>query len=124
MASLAHQIRTPLASSMLYLSQCVDSALDQETLQNFSGKALARSRHIEKIINDMLVFVHGGQFVTIQFSVAELLAELDEQLQQRDASLDLKGQFSDVELQGNKDALHGAFANLSVNACRPVPGIP
>jgi two-component system sensor histidine kinase FlrB len=120
MASLAHQIRTPLASSMLYLSQCANSALDHETLKSFSGKALARSRHIEKIINDMLVFAHGGQFVTTRFSVAELLAELDEQLQpqlqQRDARLDIKGQFSDVELQGNKDALLGTLANLCVNA--------
>ncbi len=120
MASLAHQIRTPLASSILYLSQCADSALDQETLQNFSSKALARSRHIEKIINDMLVFAHGGQFVTTRFSLDELLQELDEQLQpqlqQRDASLVIKGQFSDVVLQGNKDALLGALANLCVNA--------
>ena len=35
MASLAHQIRTPLASSMLYLSQCVDGKLDYTTSQEF-----------------------------------------------------------------------------------------
>ncbi len=33
MASLAHQIRTPLASSMLYLSQCADRALDAVQLR-------------------------------------------------------------------------------------------
>jgi two-component system sensor histidine kinase FlrB len=62
MASLAHQIRTPLASSVLYLSQCVDGKLDQETSRAFCEKALARNQHIEKLINDMLVFAHGGQF--------------------------------------------------------------
>ena len=56
MASLAHQIRTPLASAMLYLSQCVDARLDHETSQGFCEKALARNRHIEKLINDMLIF--------------------------------------------------------------------
>jgi two-component system sensor histidine kinase FlrB len=120
MASLAHQIRTPLASSMLYLSQCVDGKLDQDTSQTFWEKALARNRHIEKLINDMLVFAHGGQFVTTRFSVTELIDELNEQLlpqlQQRDAILQLDGQESAVELQGNKDALLGALANLCMNA--------
>jgi len=120
MASLAHQIRTPLASSMLYLSQCVDGKLDQDTRQTFCEKALARNRHIEKLINDMLVFAHGGQFVTTRFSVDELIDELNEQLlpqlQQRDAILQLDGQQSAVELQGNKDALLGALANLCMNA--------
>jgi two-component system sensor histidine kinase FlrB len=120
MASLAHQIRTPLASSMLYLSQCVDGALDHETNQTFCQKALARNRHIEKLINDMLVFAHGGQFVTTRFSIADLCTELNEQLtpqlQQRAATLHMQGQDSAVELQGNQDALLGALANLCMNA--------
>ncbi len=120
MASLAHQIRTPLASSMLYLSQCGDGKLDQETVLTFCQKALARNRHIEKLINDMLVFAHGGQFVTTRFSVAELVNDLQEQLQpqlqQRAAALLLQGQELAVDLQGNKDALLGALANLCMNA--------
>ncbi len=120
MASLAHQIRTPLASSMLYLSQCVDGKLDQATGQAFCEKALARNRHIEKLINDMLVFAHGGQFVTTRFAVNELFNELYEQLmpqlQQRGAVLKLDGEDCDLELQGNKDALLGALANLCMNA--------
>ena len=120
MASLAHQIRTPLASAMLYLSQCVDARLDHETSQGFCEKALARNRHIEKLINDMLIFAHGGQFVTTRFFVSELVQELNEQLlpqlQQRDAVLCLNGQDAAAELQGNKDALLGALANLCMNA--------
>ncbi len=120
MASLAHQIRTPLASSMLYLSQCVESSLEHETIQSFCQKALARTRHIEKLINDMLVFAHGGQFVTTRFSVTELFNELNDQLmpqlQQRVAKLRVSGQECSVELQGNKDALLGALGNLCMNA--------
>ncbi|MEM7564423.1 MAG: ATP-binding protein [Pseudomonadota bacterium] len=126
MASLAHQIRTPLASSMLYLSQCTDSTLASETLSQFCGKALSRNRHIEKIINDMLVFAHGGQFVTTRFSVIELIEELNEQLhpqlQKHEAKLTINGQISDVELQGNKDALLGALANLCVNSLQACCG--
>lgn len=128
MASLAHQIRTPLASSLLYLSQCVDGGLDQETSQAFCHKALARNRHIEKLINDMLVFAHGGQFVTTRFSVSELLDDLEEQLQpqlqQRDALLQIDAGCSEVELQGNKDALLGALANLCVNALQACSQMP
>jgi len=130
MASLAHQIRTPLASSMLYLSQCVDGDLDQDKSLVFCEKALARNRHIEKLINDMLVFAHGGQFVTTRFAVADLIDELQEQLQpqlqQRSAVLRLRGQAQEVELQGNKDALLGALANLCMNslqACEQSPVI-
>jgi two-component system sensor histidine kinase FlrB len=130
MASLAHQIRTPLASSMLYLSQCVEGALDHETRQTFCQKALARSRHIEKLINDMLVFAHGGQFVSTRFSVTELCNELKDQLmpqlQQRTAILLMQGQEVAVELQGNQDALLGALANLCMNslqACASDPRI-
>jgi two-component system sensor histidine kinase FlrB len=120
MASLAHQIRTPLASAMLYLSQIVDANLDQKTHLRFSEKALARIKHIEKIINDMLVFAHGGQFNMSQFSTGALLAELQEQLvpmlEQKDASLLILNNHQSLKLQGNKDALLGALGNLCMNA--------
>lgn len=120
MASLAHQIRTPLASSMLYLSQIVESNLDQDTHLRFSEKALARIKHIEKIINDMLVFAHGGQFNMSQFSIGSLLSELQEQLvpmlEQKNASLTISNNYQELRLQGNKDALLGALGNLCMNA--------
>jgi len=130
MASLAHQIRTPLASCMLYLSQCVEGALNHETRQTFCQKALARTRHIEKLINDMLVFAHGGQFVSTRFSITDLCNELKDQLmpqlQQRAAILLMQGEDVAVELQGNQDALLGALANLCMNslqACARQPRI-
>lgn len=120
MASLAHQIRTPLSSAMLYLSQIVESNLDQDTHLRFSEKALARIKHIEKIINDMLVFAHGGQFNMSQFSVGSLLTELEEQLvpmlEQKDASLTVSNNYRSLRLQGNQDALLGALGNLCMNA--------
>jgi two-component system sensor histidine kinase FlrB len=125
MASLAHQIRTPLASSMLYLSQIVESGFDSETSLVFSEKALARIKHIEKMINDMLVFAHGGNFNMSQFSITELLDELEEQLQpqidRRSAKLEISGLkdsrlHKDLQLQGNRDALLGALGNLCMNA--------
>lgn len=120
MASLAHQIRTPLASSMLYLSQIVDGDMDPGTSHSFSEKALARIKHIEKMINDMLVFAHGGQFNMSQFSISELMHDLQDQLQpqidQRSARLIISGGDIQARLRGNKDAMLGALGNLCMNS--------
>ena len=120
MASLAHQIRTPLSSTLLYLSQIVEGNLDQQKSQKFTAKALARIQHIESMINDMLVFAHGGQFHMCDFVVADLLEELNEQiqpyLQQHQVRLEITNPYDAISINGNKDALLGAFANLCMNA--------
>lgn len=120
MASLAHQIRTPLASAMLYLSQIVEARPDADTSLNFSEKALTPIRHIEKMINDMLVFAHGGQFNTSRFAVVGLLDELRDQLhpqiERRSAQLKISNCYTDLQLQGNREVLLGALGNLCMNA--------
>lgn len=120
MASLAHQIRTPLTSTLLYLSQIVDGELNEEQRRRFSGKALDRVRHIESTINDMLSFAHGGQFHMCDFPVRQLLTELRDQLQPqlalRPVRLKLSLPESELLINGNKDALLGALANLCMNA--------
>ncbi len=120
MASLAHQIRTPLTSTLLYLSQVVDGQLPDDKRGKFCGKALDRVRHIESTINDMLSFAHGGQFHMSDFSLQALIAELQDQIQpqlplhQARLQLDLLPQ--PVMINGNRNALLGALANLCMNA--------
>jgi len=120
MASLAHQIRTPLASSMLYLSQIIEVGLEGAKSLKFCGKALDRIRHIETMINDMLVFAHGGQFNTNDFTISQLLNDLDDQI--RPHVRQVLGQFEITEIvqnlaiKGNQHALLGALANLCMNA--------
>lgn len=120
MASLAHQIRTPLSSAMLYLSQVVEHQADADRNARFSAKALARIQHIEQMINDMLVFAHGGQFQTAEFPASRLLAELRDQLaphlQRIEAQLVIAPLPAEIKINGNCDALLGALANLCMNA--------
>ena len=120
MASLAHQIRTPLSSSMLYLSQIVEGDMSAEKNQKFTSKALARIKHIETMINDMLVFAHGGQFHMSDFAISDLLNDLNDQIQPhlklRQATLQLDIPDKVLLINGNKDALLGAIANLCMNA--------
>lgn len=120
MASLAHQIRTPLSSCMLYLSQILEGKLSADRNEKFTAKALARIKHIETMINDMLVFSHGGQFHMADFAISDLLNELNDQLQphlkQRQVFLQLDIPQRILLIHGNKDALLGAMANLCMNA--------
>jgi two-component system, sensor histidine kinase FlrB len=126
MASLAHQIRTPLASTMLYLSQLVKGESNTTNNKKFSEKALSRVRHIESLINDMLVFAHGGQFKTSRFSIRSLLDELRDQLaaelDSKKARLIISRDIPDVELHGNRQALLGVFANLCINGIQATDG--
>jgi two-component system sensor histidine kinase FlrB len=120
MASLAHQIRTPLTSTLLYLSQIDDGKLDAGKQARFNRKALDRVRHIENTINDMLSFAHGGRFHMCDFPVQDLMNELKEQLQpqlsRHRARLDLVMPDSSLMINGNRSALLGALANLCMNA--------
>ena len=105
---------------MLYLSQISDGQLDAEKSQRFTSKTLDRIRHIEKTINDMLVFAHGGQFQMSEFAVTRLLDELSDQLQPQldlhHARLEIDFPPDSVLIHGNKDALLGALVNLCMNA--------
>ncbi len=119
-ASLAHQIRTPLSSTLLYLSQLAEGQLSEEKTTKFINKSLDRTKHIEKMINDMLIFSHGGQFKMDEFMLVDLFTELNEQIQPlfspAFAQLKIRQFDQKLSLNGNKNALVGALANLCMNA--------
>lgn len=60
-ASLAHQIRTPLSAAMLYASHLADDepALSAETRQRFAATLKERLHELEHQVRDMLVFARG-----------------------------------------------------------------
>jgi two-component system sensor histidine kinase FlrB len=58
-ASLAHQIRTPLAGALLYLSQC-RSRRDERERSKLLEKGIERLRHLDLLVQDMLVFARGN----------------------------------------------------------------
>ena len=54
-ASLAHQIRTPLSAAMLYASNLTRKGLGEEAQNQFANKLTDRLKELEGQVNDMLL---------------------------------------------------------------------
>jgi two-component system sensor histidine kinase FlrB len=116
-ASLAHQIRTPLAGALLYLSQCRSRRDDRERAKLLE-KGIERLRHLDLLVQDMLVFARGcgpGERVR----VADLFRAVHDAamaVKPPRAHLVIDGGDVLVELDGNRTALTAALTNLVNNA--------
>ena len=120
-ASLAHQVRTPLSSAMLYASNLSAPNLNSQTRQRFQAKLVDRLHDLEKQVNDMLLFAKGGDNKVVDlFSLEELLNELDNLVEaqvvtnQVDFIIDCDDE--GLMLLGNANALASALGNLITNA--------
>ncbi len=58
-ANIAHQIRTPLASALLYVSHLDRSDLAVDVQQRFAEKAVRSLRQLENLVANMLLFARG-----------------------------------------------------------------
>lgn len=117
-ASLAHQIRTPLSAAMLYAGHLSEQALPLEQQQRFAGRLKERLQELENQVRDMLVFARGDLPLPDRLSPAELFAGLRAAAESHVAGLQLRWQ-CDVrggELLCNRDTLVGSVLNLLHNA--------
>ncbi len=120
-AQLAHQIRTPLSSALLYLSHLSKENLSTEQRSRMAERSRARLLHMEHQINDMLAFARGGQYAPEPVAMSELLRDLVQTLepaiQEGNTSLHWRDDTAgDCLISGNRDALLGAVLNLANNA--------
>lgn len=119
-ARLAHQLRTPLSSALLYLSPILKNDTDQATQKRFANKLHKSISHMERLIKDMLAFSRGDMAVTAPVLVNELLSAVEQQFQTHtDADkfdLEINNSVNDGYVYGSKDALISAINNLVNNA--------
>lgn len=119
-AGLAHQIRTPLASSLLFASQLKNSRLDAESRSQLADKVTSQLRQLESLISDMLIFSRTGYSGQERVSVATLLSELKSQVasvcERRGIQLSIVCEAPEQEIQGNPRILGSALLNLANNA--------
>lgn len=115
-ASLAHQIRTPLATAILYASQWGQPNVPELKRRQFSEKILERLHYLERQVNDMLIFAKQGRLAMQGFSWPRMLNHVTESMEQFAGAFLLDDQVKDEIVLGNEDALRGALLNLLNNA--------
>lgn len=119
MARLAHQVRTPLSTALLYASQLKQTNLPRDQHDCFVDRLLVGLRHLDHMVNDMLVFTRGGQGGEERVDVAALLEQVQQSLQPH---LDACGARWCVSgkapcpVQGQGEMLASVLTNLVNNA--------
>lgn len=120
-AQLAHQVRTPLSTAVLYAGQLAKGGLNGDQRCQFSAKLLAGLRHTETLVGEMLAFSRGGNFssapIALRDVVRTAVAGLAPRVRQLEARLFIDiDELADSRVRGNLDALAGALSNLIDNA--------
>ena len=126
-ASLAHQIRTPLSAAMLYAQNLCRETLPVPQRQKFSQKLSDRLMDLEQQVNDMLLFAKSGEQLPVaMIQLSELISTVREQVEPISAKsqvqFDIVVAPHEVSILGNLSALTSALQNLIMNAleaCQP-----
>lgn len=125
-ATLAHQIRTPVTSALLYTSNAARADIDQARRMRLVEKAASCLHDVETLINDMLLFAGGRAAANDSvFSINELLEPLDAAVRPQcraEQTLSIERSFDEGLVRGNREALTGALQNLVVNALQSGAG--
>jgi two-component system sensor histidine kinase FlrB len=117
-AGLAHQIRTPLAAALLYASQMTLSGRNPADLARCAEKTVGSLKQLDRLVNDMLAFAHGGA-TREAVSVSALLEQVAQWLRPalRDGiRLTIRTQAPDLMVRANAPSLVSAVLNLATNA--------
>jgi two-component system sensor histidine kinase FlrB len=122
-AGLAHQIRTPLAAALLYASQMTLPGRNPEDLARCADRTVSSLKQLDKLVNDMLAFAHGGAAREV-VSVSALLEQVAQWLRpalRRGIRLTIRTQAPDLMVRANAPSLVSAVLNLATNALQAAP---
>ena len=120
-ASLAHQIRTPLSTALLYASHLNQPELSTGHRQRFSQRLRDRLQTIEQQVRDMLIFARGDLPLHDRVTANSLFAGLQQQAETLVDEAGADCRWVDrapegVRLLCNQETLIGALLNLIENA--------
>ncbi len=119
-ASLAHQLRTPLATALLYAGNLGQAELGEEARRRFADKTVAQLRRLERLIQDVLLFARGESIGRDVIGVTDLLAEvaqtLEPLLKEHGVRLVVDDRCPGAVIVGGRKALFGALVSLLENA--------
>ncbi len=119
-ASLAHQLRTPLATALLYSANLCQPDLDDAARVRFAGKTAAQLKRLERLIQEVLLFARGESIGCDTIPVRQLLADAAQTVEplfaDRKVAFRVNCAADGVVVTGSRKALAGALVNLLENA--------
>lgn len=124
-ASLAHQLRTPLAAALLYTANLGQAGVADEARARFSEKASGQLRRLERLIQDVLLFARGESIGRDVMLAADLLQEAAQTVEplMREHGIEFVtvDGCNELKIVGSRKALFGALVNLLENAMQATP---
>lgn len=116
-ASLAHQIRTPLASALLHAGNLGSPRADATARARIQDRLVDRLRHLERLVADMLAYARQGNVEVEELEVDQLLGAFAEaQSHTGNAPVRTHDEAPGARVRGNRETLHSALQNLVNNA--------
>lgn len=123
-ASLAHQLRTPLAAAMLYASQLVQGANQEKPVMRMASAVVGQLRELESFIHDSLAFARGGAAWDEAVDLVRLAADAARMMKSRPGSMEtglsVSARVDTLPVAGCRTALLSMLINLldnALNAC-------
>ena len=124
-ASLAHQLRTPLAAALLYAANLRQPGLPEEARIRFADKAASQMTRLERLIQEVLLFARGESLGRDLISATDLLGEaghtVESLMREHGIEFEYRDQCGETVLVGGRKALFGAIVNLLENAMQATP---
>ena len=119
-ASLAHQLRTPLATALLYSANLAQPELSEAARTRFAGKATEQLKRLERLIQDVLLFTRGESIGREAIPVVSLIGEAVQTVEplyrEKGVEFAVSSDVGDMIVMGSRKALAGALLNLLENA--------
>jgi two-component system sensor histidine kinase FlrB len=117
-AGLAHQIRTPLATAMLYASQMTLPGRSAGDLARCAEKTADSLKQLDKLVTEMLAFARGG-IAREPVSLSAVLEQVAQWLRpalRAGVTLTIRTDAPELTVRANASSLVSAVLNLATNA--------
>ena len=124
-ARIAHQLRTPLSTAMLYASQLERPGMSDTEREAVAQRVLSRLRSLERVTREMLRFVRGERPPAGDIDVGMLLGEAAQVIEPLMATRGIAFAWEDhtggAVLHGDRRGLAAALLSLLENAAQATP---
>ena len=125
-ASLAHQIRTPLSTAILYADHLASESLTEERRLRYADKLKSRLLQLEQQVRDMLIISKGGVVLDSVLPIFQLMsvfqARVEDYRQAGRANIKFLHDIPAGAVRCNPDLLCSVFSNLIDNAIEACEG--